>query len=179
MVRGIPFCLLVGALLGCAPQRTIPARFAAAEDAVRAVCVTPTSHREIVQTVRALNWPLLTRDQVPEQIVGNGMVTWSAVALAPHGDTVIAAGRLGGTSFCRVYRRQRPHAPLASRFEFISLFGSPLGKPDFRKHIEGSDVTGWLKGGDEWRAVHVSEALLGSVAPDRMPVMIEVTRAAT
>jgi hypothetical protein len=116
---------------------------------------------------------------MPEQIVGNGMVTWSAVALAPNGDTVIAAGRQGGTSFCRVYRRQVPAAPLASEFELISLFGSPLGKPNFRKHIDGSDVTGWLKGGDEWRAVHVSEAVPGSILPDRMPVMIEVTRAAT
>lgn len=179
MVRTIQLCLLLSALVGCAPHPTKLVTFAAAEDAVRDVCITPTSHREIAKTVRALNWPLLTRDQIPEQVVGNGMVTWSAVALEPEGNAIVAAGRLGGTSFCRVYLRQVPEAPLASSLERASLFDSPLGKPTFRKQIEGSNVTGWHKGGDEWRVVHVWEAEPGSVSLERMALMIEVTRAAT
>lgn len=179
MVRGIQLCLLSLTLASCARQPTPPATFAAAEEAVRAVCIAPTSHQEIAKTVRALNWRQLARDQIPEQVVGNGMVEWSNVALAPEGHAMVAAGRLGGTSYCRVYLRETSEAPLALTFERTSLFGRPLGQPDFREHIQGSRVTGWHKGGEDWRAVHVWEAEPDGLAAERMPLMIEVTRAAT
>lgn len=177
MVRPLALCLILAALAGCAPHRpNAPVTFAAAEDAVQAVCITPTSHRAIAETVRTLNWPLLSRSQIPAQVVGNAMVVWSDVALSPDGNMMIAAGRLGGTSYCRVYRRQSSEAPLAASFERTPLLGRPLGKPDFRQRIDGSEVTGWHKGGADWRAVHVWEAEPTSSGSGEMPVMIEVTR---
>lgn len=178
MVRPLELCLLLVALAGCGPHRpNAPVRFAVAEDAVQALCITPTSHRRIAETVRALNWPLLSRDQIPAQVVGNGMVIWSDVALSPDGNMVVAAGRLGGTSYCRVYRRQSSEAALAASFERTQVLGRPLGKPDFRQRIDGGDVTGWHIGGVDWRAVHVWEAEPTSSRSDEMPIMIEVTRA--
>jgi hypothetical protein len=179
MVRPLELCLLLATLASCSPHRPNgPVTFAAAEDAVQAVCITPTSHREIAETVRKLNWPILSRDQIPTQVVGNDMVTWSDVALSPDGNMIVAAGRQGGTSYCRVYRRQKAEAPLAASFQRTPVLGRPLGRPDFRQRIDGSEVTGWHKGGADWRAVHVWEAEATNSGGVEMPVMIEVTRTA-
>jgi hypothetical protein len=179
MVRPLALCLLLAALASCGPHRPPgPVAFAAAEDAAQAVCITPASHREIAETVRKLNWPILSRDQIPAQVVGNDMVAWSDVALSPDGNMIIATGRLGGTSYCRVYRRQKSEAPLTGSLQRTPVLGSPLGKPDFRQHINGGEVTGWHKGGADWRAVHVWEAEATNSGGAEMPVMIEITRSA-
>lgn len=179
MVRPLKLCLLLSALAGCSPNRPSgPVTFAAAEDAVQAVCITPTSHREIGKTVHKLNWPILSRNQIPAQVVGNDMVAWSDVALSPDGNMIVAAGRQGETSYCRVYRRQKSEAPLPVAFQHTPVLGRPLGKPDFRQRIDGSEVTGWHKGGADWRAVHLWESEATNSVGVEMPVMIEVTRSA-
>ena len=183
MVRQLPLCLVVGALSACSGGSggtPTPLAFATAQDAVRQVCTSPSSHRGIVTAVRALHWPLLRQGDIPEQVVGNGMVSWSDVALSPGRDMMVAAGRAGGTSFCRVYVRQAQSSPVQQILERTAVLGAPLGAPDFRQSIDGSDVTGWHRRvGREWRAVHLSIAEPPPAQQSAMPVVIEVTRSAT
>lgn len=61
----------------------------------------------------------------------------------------------------------------------LQVLGAPLGTPDFRQRVDGSDIVGWHKRlGPEWRAVHVSVAAPAGVERPEMPLMIEVTRSA-
>jgi hypothetical protein len=182
MVRGIQLCLILGSLAACSsgPGRpSAPVAFATGEGALQQVCTAPSSHRQIIKAVRALDWPLASRQAIPKQVIGNGMVVWSDVAVSPRQDLVVAAGRLGGTSFCRVYVRQ-PSSTVQLSLAHIEVLGAPLGTPDFRQRVDGSDVVGWHKRlGPEWRAVHVSVAAPTGFERREMPLMIEVTRSAT
>ncbi|MBP8247632.1 MAG: hypothetical protein KAX56_12245, partial [Phenylobacterium sp.] len=147
------------------------AEFKRPQDVLTRVCAAPSSHSGIIEAVRALGWPLLTRNQIPKQVLGNGMVTWTEVAEAPGQNFLVAVGQLDQTSFCRVYLRRTPAASVQAALERLEILDEPLGKPDFRKRIDESDVVGWHKGGrPDWRAVQVSEAVRESSNPQEMPV---------
>jgi hypothetical protein len=161
-------------------QAAAPATFRTPVEAVARVCADPPSHIAITKAVQSLGWDVLAENQIPTQVIGNGAVTWTHVVEAPDRAMLVAAGRLGGTSFCRVYARERPSSPLQVSIEQIVVFGRVLGAPDFRKRIEDKNVLGWhTVGRPDWRAVHLSVATPSENHGDQMPIMIEMTRALT
>lgn len=180
MIRTIQLSLVLGALVGCTSNSTPPAQPAAfdtASGAVEQVCVQPTSHGELTKAVRSLDWRSLSPDDLPPWVAGNGMVTWSTVATSPAGDMIVAAGRLGGTSFCRIYVEDAAANLVRPAMQQASVLGKPLGTPDFRQRIDDLDVTGWHRSaGEDWRVVHIS--VHTSAGQANAPVMIEVTRPA-
>lgn len=180
IVRTLMLCGGVVALAACSmgENRPItPVEFRTPQDALTRVCAAPSSHSGIIKAVRALGWPSLARNQIPKQVIGNGMVTWTEVAEVPGRNLLVAAGQLNQTSFCRVYLRQRPVSRIQVDLEQMELLGKPLGAPDFRKRIDESDVIGWHRiSGLDSRAVQLSEAVPGSANPPEMPVMMEMTR---
>lgn len=179
MIRHISLVLVLLAISACSNEKQGPTAFKSTQEALERVCTSPSSHNEIVRTIRALNWPLLGRGSIPEQVIGNGSVKWSQVAVSPGQDIMVAAGRLGGTSFCRVYVRYAEAAPVERDLAGTLVLGAPLGTPTYRQRIEGSDVTGWLRrAGGDWRAVHLSIVETGAAQEPPMTVVIEVTRSA-
>ena len=179
MIRTVQLCLIVGALAGCAssPNRLrTPAAFQSAWGVAEQVCAQPTSHSQIASAVHSLDWTLLKPEELPPQVVGNGMVTWSEAATSQKRDMTVAVGRLGTTSFCRVYVESGAAGPVQSAMEDASILGGPLGTPDFHQRLDGADVKGWHRSaGDDWRAVHLSVQHPGGLV-DKAPLMIEVTR---
>lgn len=184
LMRYKVLCLAASALAtGCAEEAVKPvarAEFRSPLEAFLKVCEAPSSHSSIEATVRSLGWPRLIQDQLPTQVTGNGMVTWAEVAQAPDQSMIIAAGRLNDTSFCRVYSRRVPLAPLQYELERTTVVGQPLGQPDFRQRLEDRDVIGWHKGAENWRTVHVSaDPSTAAEHPSTFPVVIEMTRLAS
>lgn len=175
------FCLAMIVLAaGCSKEidRPVePVAFNSPQEALMQVCATPPSHADIRAAVRALGWASLTGNQIPKQVTGNGMVTWTEVAETPDQEMLVAAGQLNGTSFCRVYSRQAPDASLQAQIEQVVVLGEPLGRPTFKKEIENRSVVGWHAGaGKNWRALHLSSAI--AMGPDvaESPTMLEMTR---
>lgn len=170
------------ALAGCSPtgahQGNIPAAIATGGKALEQVCARPSSHQNIVKAAHDLNWRSLDRGEIPDQVVGNGMVRWSQVVASPQQDMLIAVGTLNGTSFCRVYIRQAASEPLRQELGQAHVLGAALGSPDFRHSAADENVVGWHRSqGPQWRAVHLTVDQGLSPGSDRMHVVLEMTRA--
>ena len=179
--KGLPSAGML-VIAGCSPtgahHRNTSAAIATGGQALERVCARPSSHQNIAKAAHELNWRLLDGGEIPGQVVGNGMVRWSQVVASPQQDMLIAVGEMNGTSFCRVYIRQAASESLRQELEQAHVLGEALGSPDFRRSAADGNVVGWHRTqGPQWRAVHLTVDQARSPGSDRMPVVLEMTRA--